>query len=380
MSHPIHLRRAKRAGLALALGAAFAAVPVTAQASQIDLGTAGPFVALGGSTVTNTGPSVLNGDLGVAPGTALVGFGLPAVVNGATHANDGVAQQAKLDLTTAYDNAAGQPVAPADDLTGTDLGSRTLTPGAYRFTSSAQLTGALTLDAQGDPSAQFVFEIATTLTTASASSVVLVNGASPCNVYWQVGSSATLGTTTAFQGNVMANASISVNNGATVEGRLLARTGQISLDNNVLNRGGCATGSTSTPGGTGTGTGTGSTPPGSRSTLATHNGTATLRRNPRRPGSAGTPGSPNAACTAGFSARVRGHLIKRVVFSLDGRRIVSRIKSPFQVYVRAAPGRHRVTARVTFKDATRAKTLTLPYRACAAAERNPRVGPSQFTG
>lgn len=382
MSHPIHLRRAKRAGLALALGAAFAAVPVTAQASQIDLGTAGPFVALGGSTVTNTGPSVLNGDLGVAPGTALVGFGLPAVVNGATHANDGVAQQAKLDLTTAYDNAAGQPVAPADDLTGTDLGSRTLTPGAYRFTSSAQLTGALTLDAQGDPSAQFVFEIATTLITASASSVVLVNGASPCNVYWQVGSSATLGTTTAFQGNVMANASISLNNGATVEGRLLARTGQISLDNNVLNRGGCATGSTSTPGGTGTGTGTGtgSTPPGSRSTLATHNGTATLRRNPRRPGSAGTPGSPNAACTAGFSARVRGHLIKRVVFSLDGRRIVSRIKSPFQVYVRAAPGRHRVTARVTFKDATRAKTLTLPYRACAAAERNPRVGPSQFTG
>jgi hypothetical protein len=379
VSHPNHLKRARRAGLALAVGAAFAAVPVTAQASQVNLGTADSFVALGGSAVTNTGPSVLNGDLGVAPGTALTGFGLPAVVNGATHANDGVARQAKLDLTTAYNVAAGQPVAPGDDLTGTNLGSRTLTAGAYRYTSSAQLTGALTLDAQGNPNAQFVFEIASTLTTASASSVVMVNGASPCNVYWQVGSSATLGTTTAFQGNLMANASISLNNGATVMGRLLARTGQISLINNVLNRGGCATGSTSTDG---DGTGAGSTPPGSRSTLATHNGTAILRRNPRRPGSPGsaTPGSPNQSCAAGFSARVRGHLIKRVVFRLDGRHIRSLTKSPFQVYVLAAPGRHRVTARVTFKDATRAKTLSLPYRACAAAQRNPRRGPSQFTG
>jgi hypothetical protein len=382
MSNPIHFKRARRVGIALAAGVAFAAVPVAAQASQVNLGTAGSFVVLGGSTVTNTGPSVLNGDLGVAPGTALVGFGLPAVVNGAIHADDGVAQQAQLDLTTAYNVAAGQP---AGDLSGTDLGNQTLTAGAYNFTSSAQLTGAVTLDAQGDPNAQFVFEIGSTLTTASASSVVLVNGASPCNVYWQVGTSATLGTTTAFQGNVMANASITANNGATVLGRLLARTGAVTLDDNVLNRGGCSTGSTSTPGGTGTGTGTGTAPPGSRSTLATHNGTAILRRNPttsgtpRRPGSA-TPGTPGTSCTAGFSARVRGHLIKRVVFSLDGRRIVSRTKSPFQVYVRAAPGRHHVTARVTFKDATRAKTLTLPYRACAAAVRNPRRGPSQFTG
>jgi Ice-binding-like len=384
MSNPIQLRRA---GLVLAVATAFAAVPVAAQASQVDLGTAGAFVALGGSTVTNTGPSVLNGDLGVAPGTALVGFGLPAVVNGATHANDGVAQQAQLDLTTAYNVAAGQPVAPANDLTGTNLGNRTLTAGAYRFTSSAQLTGALTLDAQGDPNAQFVFEIASTLITAPASSVVLINGASPCNVYWQVGSSATLDSTTVFQGNLMALADISLNNAATVTGRLLAQTGQISLINNVLNLGGCPTGSTSIPGGTGTATGTatgtgstGSAPTASRSALTTRNGTAVLRRNPRTPASATTPGSPNGACTAGFSARVRGHLIKRVVFSLDGRRIASRVTSPFQVYVRAAPGRHRVSARVTFKDATRAKTLSLPYRACAAALRQPRPGPSQFTG
>ena len=139
-------------------------------------------------------------DLGVSPGTSLVGFGLPAVVNGATHNNDAVAGQAQSDLTTAYNVAAGQPVAPADDLSGTSLGNRTLTAGAYRYTSSAQLTGALTLNAQGDPDAQFVFEIGSALTTAPASSVVLINGASPCNVYWQVGSSATLETTTGVSG------------------------------------------------------------------------------------------------------------------------------------------------------------------------------------
>jgi Ice-binding-like len=381
MSNPFHLKRAGRAGIALALGIAFAAVPAAAQASQVDLATAGPFVVLGGATVTNGGPSVLNGDLGVAPGTALPGFGV-AVVNGARHANDGVAKQAQLDLTTAYNVAAGQPVAPANNLTGTNLGSRTLTAGAYRFTSSAQLTGALTLDAQGDPNAQFVFEIASALTTAPASSVVLINGASPCNVYWQVGSSATLDTTTAFQGNLMALTSISLNNGASVIGRLLARNGQISLLNNVLNRGGCSTGVASTPSGTGTRTGTtGAAPPGSRSTLPTRNGTAPPRCNPptRTPGSA-TPGAPNRSCADGFRARVRGHLIKSVVFSLDGRRLVTRLTAPFQVYVRAAPGRHHVSARVTFKDATRAKTLTLPYRACAAAVRHPRHGPSQFTG
>ena len=132
-----------------------------------------PSSSSAGTTVTNTGPSVLNGDLGVSPGTALDGFGLPAVVNGATHANDAVAAKAQLDLTIAYDVAAGQPVAPADDLSGTDLGNRKLGPGAYRYNAAALLTGALTLDAEGDPNAQFVFEIGSALTTESASSVVL---------------------------------------------------------------------------------------------------------------------------------------------------------------------------------------------------------------
>src|ERR1700761_3428096 len=159
MSHPPLLAHARRAGILLASGLACAAVPAVASASAVNLGTASPFVVLGASAVTNTGPSVLDGDLGVAPGTALVGFGLPAVVNGATHDNDAVASQAQADLTTAYVVAAGQPVAPGNVLTGTDLGNRTLSPGAYGYSTSAQLTGQLTLDAQGDPNAQFVFEI-----------------------------------------------------------------------------------------------------------------------------------------------------------------------------------------------------------------------------
>jgi hypothetical protein len=371
------LRRAGRTGLALAVGFAFAAVPVAAQAAPVNLATVGPFVVLGGTTVTNTGPSVLNGDLGVAPGTALVGFGLPAVVNGATHDNDAVAGHAQADLTRAYNVAAGQPVAPANDMTGKNLGNRRLTAGNYGFTSSAQLTGALTLDAQGNPNAQFVFEITSALTTASASSVVLINGASPCNVFWQVGSSATLGSTTAFQGNLMALTSISLNNAATVRGRMLARNGQVSLINNVIDGSRCGT--STTPSNTGSSTGsTGSTgnraAPTSGSASPTRRGTAILLRSPR------TPGSPATACTAGFHARVSGHLIKRVVFSLDGKRIASRTGSPFQVYVRGLAGRHSVTARVTFKDATRAKTLKLGYRACASAVLRPRRGPSQFTG
>ena len=355
MSSPINLKRARRAGIALAACFAFGAVPVTAQAAPVNLATASSFVVLGGSAATNTGPTVLNGDLGVAPGTALVGFGSPAVVNGATHANDGVAAQAQSDLTTAYNVAAAEPVAPANDLTGTNLGSRTLIAGAYRYTSSAQLTGQLTLDAQGDPNAQFVFEIGSTLTTASASSVVMINGASPCNVYWQVGSSATLGTGTAFQGNVMALTSITVNNGTSVIGRVLARNGAVTLNNNVLTSSGCTTGST--PGTPGT--------PGS--TIPT--GTATLRRKPNQP-----------YCGDGFRAEVRGELIKRVVFSMDGKAIASRKNSPFDVYVHATPGTHYVRARVTFLDGTRAKRLSVRYTACAAAVLKPRRGPSRFTG
>ena len=353
MSSPTCL---KRAGIALAVSSAFVvaqAAPAAAQ-SPVNLATAGPFVVLGGQAVTNTGPSVLNGALGVSPGTSIVGFGSPAVVNGPTHNNDAVAAQAQLDLTTAYDVAAGQPVAPANDLTGTNLGGRTLTSGAYEYTSDAQLTGALTLDAEGNPNAQFVFKIASALTTASASSVRLINGASPCNVYWQVGSSATLGSTTAFNGNLMALTSISLNNAAAVQGRMLARNGQVSLINNVLDASMCGT-SASTPSPT--------TTPAS----PTVRGTAILRR------------TPGERCTDGFHARVRGAMIRRVVFSMDGRHLVTRTRSPFSVFVRRSSGSHIVRARVTFRDATAARTLTLRYRACAAAVL-PLRSPSQFTG
>ena len=266
-----------------------------------------------------------------------------------------------------------------------------LTAGAYRFTSAAQLTGTLTLDAENNPDAQFVFKITSALTTAPASAVVLVRGASPCNVYWQVGSDATLDTTTAFQGNLMAYSSISLNNGATVQGRVLARNGQVSLINNVINGSMCTTPPT-TPTPT-TNPATSDTapsadtapqaPPSSRSTVRTRNGTAILRRTPGSPGSPGsprTPGSPREACTAGFGAKVRGRQIERVVFRLDGKRIATRNGSPFEVLVRAAPGRHTVSARVTFKDATRAVTRKLAYRACAAAVLQPRPGPSRVTG
>jgi hypothetical protein len=395
MSNPTHLRRARRAAIALSVGLAFVLVPAAAQA-QVGLGTAGSFVVLGGASVSNTGPSVLNGDLGVSPGTSLPGFGLPAVVNGATHNNDGVASQAQLDLATAYDVAAAQPVLPADDLTGTDLGNRTLNSGAYRYSSSAQLTGALTLDAEGDPNAQFVFEIGSTLTTASASSVVLINGASPCNVYWQVGSSATLGTTTAFQGNLMTLADISLNNGATVIGRLLARSaGAITLINNVLTRPQCATTESTpdtTPATPDTTPTTGTTPPttggGAALTPAQIRATAIAQARARarararaaRQGTARISRARRDTCAEGFAATVRGRLIERVVFRLDGRRISSRRNSPFRVLVPATPGAHLVRARVTFKDATRAKTMTMRYRACAAQLLQPRRGPSQYTG
>lgn len=392
MSSPIRPKRGL-AGIILAFALMLFAVPA-AVAAPVNLGTAGPFVVLGGAAVTNTEPSVLNGDLGVSPEGAITGFGLPAVVNGTTHENDGVAAQAQADLTTAYDVAAAQEVAPANDLTGTDLGNRKLSPGAYRYTSDALLTGALTLDAEGDPNARFVFLISSALTTESASSVLLVNGASPCNVYWQIGSSAFIGTTTAFQGNLMALTSISLKNGATVVGRMLARNGQVSLINNVLTAPNCAAGSSNPPGsGIGGGTtGTGTTDSGTLATgIATPGGSPTGTAGPRsgsrsggnRPtsnGSAVVRPAPREACTEGFRATVTGHMIKRVVFSLDGKAIGARNGSPFAMSMRAAPGQHQVRVRVTFRDATHAKTMTVPYRACASALLQPRSGPPEFTG
>lgn len=211
---------------------AIAAISGHAHGSVL-LGTAGNFSVLAGTTVTNTGPSVIDGGhLGVSPGTAITGFPPGTVVPPyTTHAANAVALQAQSDLTTAYNTAAG--LMPTQSLTGQDLGGLVLLPGVYFFASSAQLTGALTLNALGDPDAVFVFQIGSTLTTASSSSVQTINGGDMpgCNVFWQVGSSATLGTGTDFQGHILALTSITMDTGASImSGSALARNGAVTLD------------------------------------------------------------------------------------------------------------------------------------------------------
>ena len=210
---------------------------LTQPQAPIDLGTAAGYAVLAGSTVTSTGPTIVSGDLGLSPGTSVTGFP-PGLMNGGVQkvANP-AAVQAKSDLTAAYDEAAGQ--APATPVAASTLGGLTLTPGVYSG-GALDLTGTLTLDAQGDSGAVFVFQAASTLITASASRVQLVNGASPCNVFWQVGSSATLGTATSFKGTILALASITVNTGASVEGRLLARTAAVTLDSNAITKPACS--------------------------------------------------------------------------------------------------------------------------------------------
>jgi Ice-binding-like len=207
-----------------------------AATAPVNLGTAGNFAVLGGQTVTNTGPSVITGDLGVSPGSAVTGFP-PGTVFGTIHAADAAAAQAQVDLTAAYNDAAGRT--PATALPG-DIGGLTLTPGVYNASSSLGITGTVTLDGQGDPNAVFIIQVGSALTTASGSVVNLINGAQACNVFWQVGSSATLGTGSTFSGNILALTSITATTGANVNGRLLARNGAVTLDTNVVSRADCA--------------------------------------------------------------------------------------------------------------------------------------------
>ena len=212
----------------------FWALSAYANVVNVDLGTADSFAVLAGSTVTNTGATTVNGNLGVWPGTAITGFPPGLVTGGTTHKSDAVANQAQVDLTTAYNSAAGE--ACNNNLSGQDLGGLTLTSGVYCFSSAAQLTGTLTLDAQGDPNAVFVFQIGSTLTTASSSHVAIKNGVGQGDsVFWQVGSSATLGSTTAFEGNILALTSITLVTGADIGcGRALARNGAVTMDTNVV--------------------------------------------------------------------------------------------------------------------------------------------------
>ena len=204
------------ATLFLAVLLAAHALAVAAQA-PVPLGTTSTFAVLAHETITNTGPTTIGGDagdwIGVSPGSAITGF--PPGLSGEQHSNDATAIGAMTDLVTAYNNAASRET--TQDLTGQDLGGLRLTPGVYSFSSSAQLTGTLILDAQGDPNGVFVFQTGSTLVTASGSTISLRNGARYCRIFWQVGSSATLWTDSHFVGHIFAVASITANTHASVQ-------------------------------------------------------------------------------------------------------------------------------------------------------------------
>ena len=203
-------------------------------ATDPGLASAGNFAVLAGTTVTNTGPSWITGAVGVAPGSAITGF--PPGTSGPQHKGDSVATTAQTDLTAAYTNAAAQPCPGTNNFTGVNLGGKNLVPGVYCQTTAPSLTGTLTLNGSG----VYIFQIGSTLVTASGARVVLIGGAQPCQIFWQVSSSATIATSTTFVGTIMASASIAMQTGATLNGRALARTGAVTLDTNrIIQSSGC---------------------------------------------------------------------------------------------------------------------------------------------
>jgi hypothetical protein len=220
------------------------AAPANVMAAQatVNLGTTSSFAILAGTTITNTGPTTINGDaggnIGLHSGSDFPGR-TDVTVSGAIHLADAVALQAKNDLVSAYDDAAGRT--PTTRIPA-ELGGTTLKPGVYDSDSGAfTITGTLTLDAQGDPDGVFIFKTNDTLITASASNVNLINSARYCRTFWKVGSSATLGTGSHFVGHIFALTSITARTGATVQGQLLARNGAVTLDTNTITNGICAT-------------------------------------------------------------------------------------------------------------------------------------------
>jgi len=264
-------------GVALSLSIAGNAL---AAAPTVGLGSAASFSVLAGSTVTNTGPTTMFGDLGLSPGSSVTGE--PHVL-GATHVDDAVAISAKNALTTAYNDAASRP---SNGSAGTDLAGQTFTPGVRTASSSLLLSsGSVTLDAQGNPNAVFIFQIGSTLTTGSNTSVSLINGAQACNVFWQVGSSATFGTGTHFVGTVMAAATITASTAATIHGRLLASTAAVNLDTNTITTSNCASSTTGEGGGTET------ILPTETAALIEAGAPAPIST-PGTPGSPSTPGAP----------------------------------------------------------------------------------------
>jgi cell division septation protein DedD len=267
------------AAAAGAIALVVASQPALASTAPVGLGTAAEFAVLAGTTVTNTGPSTISGDLGVSPGDAVTGFPPGTVSDGTIHTADGVAGGAQSDLTTGYNDAAGR--SPTAGVPGFIGAGQTLTPGVYKASSSLDVGGSLTLNAEGDPDAVFIFQAPTTLVTDTASRVVLTDGAQACNVFWQVGDSATLGTDSAFAGSVLALTSISVETGDTIEGRALARNGAVTLDDDTINSPTCAT----TP------------PPPTQTPTSTTSATATPTRPAPTPTST-TSASPTPTATS----------------------------------------------------------------------------------
>jgi hypothetical protein len=206
--------------------------PLSPVVTAPSLGAASAFSVLGASTVTCANLSAVTGDVGVSPGTAVTGFDPGCTISGTIHAGDAIAAQAHADLGVAYGTLAA--VACEHDLTGQDLGSQTLAPGVYCFNTTAGLTGALTLDGGGNSSATWIFQIGSAITTGSGSSVVMAGAGKPGNVFWQVGSSATLGLGTAFQGSILASASVTLVSGSILVGRALALNAAVTSDSNAV--------------------------------------------------------------------------------------------------------------------------------------------------
>ena len=360
-------------GLLLTVLVALVLVSRAQAATAVGLGTADSFAVLAGQGVTNTGPTVVNGDLGTSPNAAVTGFGgAPnGTVNGSIHQADTLAGQAQTDLTTAYNNAAGQGPATA---TGTELGGRTLTPGVYQNGTFGITAGAgpLRLNAKGNPNAVFVFKASTTLITDAAARVQLINGAQSCNIFWQIGSSATLGTDSSFVGNILALQSIQLNSGVTVDGRLLARTASVTLINDTITRAQCGTG-----GGSGGGSGGGNGGVGGRPAVQ-------ITGIPGAGGNGGGPGGPRrgAPCIdRGFTAKISIHAASRHMRSVDvfvnGKRIKRSTRKQFSVWVNVSGLRSgRNTIRVVAVDPDGRRDVTSrSFRRCARAVASPN-----FTG